>query len=95
MTRRHDATCHPGRRAYARRLCRGCYDHHHDHGTLHQHERVTRPLADFADDYQHLRSCGHGRASIAARIGMTRDAVDQAYRRAVRDGLLTPDRRTA
>jgi hypothetical protein len=89
------ATCHPAQPAYGRGLCRGCYDHHRDHGTLDQHPRTTVPLADFAADYQHLRTYGHTRRYIATRIGMTRDAVDQAYRRAVRAGLLTPDRRTA
>lgn len=51
--------------------------------------------ADFAIEYDHLRADGRGRNEIALRLGMTRAAVDQAYGRAVRDGLLTPDRRTA
>jgi DNA-binding XRE family transcriptional regulator len=51
--------------------------------------------ADFATEYDHLRADGRTRREIAFRLGMTRDAVDQAYIRAVRDGLLTPDRRTA
>lgn len=58
----------------------------------------TRPrykIADFAEEYAHFRSYGLNRNRIAERLGITRHAVDQAYLRAVRAGLLTPDRRTA
>jgi transcriptional regulator with XRE-family HTH domain len=51
--------------------------------------------ADFAAEYDHLRDYGYSRAEIALRLGMTRDAADQAYRRAVHAGLLTPDRRAS
>jgi hypothetical protein len=64
-----------------------------DEGTWTPAGRLPAP--DFAAEYDHLRTYGHTRQEIALRLGMTRDAVDQAYIRAVRDGLLTPDRRTA
>jgi predicted transcriptional regulator len=48
---------------------------------------------DFATEYALLRSEGFGRRQIADRLGMTRHAVDQAYLRATRKNLLTPDRR--
>jgi DNA-binding transcriptional regulator LsrR (DeoR family) len=54
-----------------------------------------RSRADFVADYELLRSEGYTRRQIAERLGMTRAAVDRAYHRAVRDGALTPDRRTA
>ncbi len=51
--------------------------------------------ADFAAEYDHLRANGLTRNETALRLGMSRAAIDTAYHRAVRDGLLTPDRRTA
>jgi len=92
---RTPATCHPDRPVNGRGLCRGCYSNAHRDGRLHQHQLVRRPRADFVPDYQLLRSVGHTRTQIAERLGMTRAAVDQAYRRAVRASLLTPDRRPA
>ncbi len=50
---------------------------------------------EFALEYQLLRAEGYSRQHIADRLGITRHAVDQAYLRAVKAGLLTPDRRTA
>jgi hypothetical protein len=88
------ATCHPKRRHYARGLCTACYDHHRGHGTLAQFPRERRPTADFVEDYTQLRAAGLGRTQIAERLGRTRNAIDLAYSRAVRAGLLTPDRRT-
>lgn len=94
MTR---AQCHPERVTYSRGLCRGCYDHHRERGTLANFPtlRWKLRLEEFAAEYAHLRSDGTTRTQFARRIGTTRTAVDQAYRRAVRAGLLTPDRRTA
>jgi len=89
------ARCHPAREAYARTLCRGCYDHHRDAGTLGNYPRSKRPTVDFAADYDLLRSQGFTRAQIAERLGMRRNSVDAAYRRAVAAGALTPDRRSA
>lgn len=48
---------------------------------------------EFAVEYALLRSEGYNRRQIAARLNMTRHAVDQAYLRATRKNLLTPDRR--
>jgi acetyl-CoA acetyltransferase len=55
--------------------------------------RPRYKTADFADEYAHFRGYGLTRNQIAERLGITRSAVDQAYVRAVRAGLLTPDRR--
>lgn len=91
------AKCHKNRPNVGRGLCPGCYENNRRNGTLHQHPttRWRLRLPDFASEYAHLRSVGLGRANIAARLGVTRDAVDQAYKRAVRAGLLTRDRRVA
>lgn len=86
-------TCHPSRPHFARRLCAGCYEVHRRRGTLADHPRVKRLAADFVEDYTLLRSLGLGRSAIAARMGMTRNAVDVAYSKAIRRGALTPDRR--
>lgn len=91
------ATCHPGRPLAARGLCRSCYEMAWRGGGLDQHpvKRPHRRLPDFVADYQLLRSEGYTRTQIADRLGMSRNAVDQAYYRAVRAGAITPDRRTA
>jgi hypothetical protein len=91
------ARCHPNRPVNARGLCDSCYQTAWTRGELHQHPtvRTQRRRADFIADYELLRSEGYGRSQIAQRLGMTRNAVDRAYWRAVRAGDLTPDRRTA
>lgn len=91
------ATCHPERPVNARGLCDSCYEMHWKAGTLAQFptKRTQRFRADFLAEYRHLRSYGISRAEIAQRLGMTRNAVDAAVRRAVRAGDLEPDRRTA
>lgn len=92
------ATCHPERALVARGLCRPCYDHAWSHGTLAQHptkHRSRRRTEEFADMWQMLRPEGATRDAIAERLGMTRVAAIQAYYRAVRRGLIEPDRRTA
>lgn len=91
----HPATCHPLRPNVGRGLCGGCYEHHRRVGTIDQYPRAKRLTADFAEDYAHLRAQGLGRERIAARLGMRRNSVDRAYLRAVRAGVLEPDRRTA
>lgn len=88
-------TCHPTRDLFARGLCEGCYDYHRRQGTLDHHGRTTRPVAEFAADFALLRSEGYTRRQIAERLGMRRNTVDAAYRRAVKRGLLAPDRRSA
>jgi hypothetical protein len=89
------ARCHPTKEAYGRGLCRGCYDHHRGRGSLDQFPRSKRLMAEFAADYELLRSQCYTRRQIAERLGMPRNTLDAAYRRAVRAGALTPDRRTA
>ena len=95
LVRPSPATCHPGREHFARGLCRGCYEYHRYHGTLHDHPRIKRPTSHFAADYALLRAEGYTRTQIAERLAMRRNTVDAAYRRAVRAGALTPDRRPA
>lgn len=97
LVRARPATCHPDRPVDARGLCDSCYEMHWRAGTLAQFptKRTQRSRADFVADYVLLRSEGYGRTHIAERLGMTRNAVDAAYNRAVKAGALTPDRRTA
>jgi hypothetical protein len=57
--------------------------------------RIRLASADFAIEYDLLRTDGLSRKQIATRLHMSRSAIDAAYIRAVRAGLLTPDRRTA
>lgn len=91
------ARCHPNRPVSARGLCDSCYQTHLKRGTLGQFPvlRPQRSRADFTADYELLRSEGYTRRQIAERLGMKRDTLDHAYHRAVRAGLLAPDRRTA
>jgi hypothetical protein len=91
------AQCHPGRPVNARGLCDSCYQTHHRAGTLDQFpiQRNQRRRVEFIADYELLRSEGYSRAQIAARLGMTRNAVDRAVQRAVAAGDLEPDRRSA
>lgn len=94
---RDAATCHPDRPATARGLCGSCYETARRHGRLDEHPTTRRvhTTAEFAAEFELLRGDGLTRPQIAARLGITRNAVDIAYRRAVAAGLLTPDRRTA
>jgi hypothetical protein len=91
------ATCHPERPVNARGLCDSCYQTAWHKRALDRFptKRTQRFRDDFIADYTLLRSEGYTRTHIAERLGMTRNAVDAAYRRAVRAGALTPDRRTA
>jgi hypothetical protein len=96
----HDrpANCHPDRPVVARNLCRPCYDHAWSEGTLGQHptkHRSRRRLEEFVDMWELLRPEGATLLTVADRLGMTRGAASQAHHRAVRRGLLTPDRRIA
>jgi hypothetical protein len=86
------ATCHPERPYFARTLCGGCYDHHRGRGTLDQFPTQQRSTSHFAADYTLLRSEGYTRRQIAERLGMRRNTVDAAYRRAVLAGVLAVDR---
>lgn len=94
LVRANPARCHPDRPVLARGLCRSCY------GVAWRNDelddlRTLRRRADFVADYELLRSEGYSRRQIAERLGMTYDGCSAAYRRAIRAGELTPDRRTA
>jgi hypothetical protein len=89
------ATCHPDRPVDARGLCEPCYGYHRNRGTLDQFPSKQRTRDEFVADYQLLRSEGYTRTQMAERLGMRRNTLDAAYRRAVKAGALTPDRRTA
>jgi hypothetical protein len=96
VVRARPARCHPDRPLDARGLCRACYATAYNAGRHNEHplERVSRSREDFVADYELLRSEGYTRRQIGERLHMSRDAVTAAYRRAVRAGALTPDRRT-
>lgn len=88
------ATCHPNRPLRAQSLCGSCYTAAWNAGHLiRKHD--PRKQADFIADYELLRSEGYTRRQIAERLGMNYDSLGAAYRRAVRAGALSPDRRTA
>jgi hypothetical protein len=89
-------TCHPNRPAWARHLCRSCYEVAWKRGTLHQHpaQKEQRCRADFVADYRLLRSLGLTRPEIAARLGMTKSGVNAAYYRARDAGELPRERLT-
>ena len=95
---RTQATCHPDRPVESRTLCKPCYHQARDNGSLDQyplkHGR-RRSIADVVDMWQLLRPDGATRRTVAAQLGMTPNAFDQAFRRAVRAGLIPrTDRRT-
>lgn len=90
------ADCHPERPHRARGLCRQCYEHAYNNGTLEQHQprATTRHRDTFLADYRMLRNDGYTNLTdIARRMGMTRSGVAQAIRRAVKAGELEPQRR--
>lgn len=91
------AVCHPAREVQARGLCHNCYTTEYRNGrhVNYPTQRTQRKRVDFVADYTLLRSEGYTRTQIAHRLRMTRNSVDAAYRRAVRAGDLTPDRRPA
>jgi hypothetical protein len=87
-------TCHPDRPAWARHLCKSCYEINWKRGTLHRHkpQKPQRSRADFVADYRMLRSQGYTRPQIAARLGMKLATVHAAYRRAMLAGDLPRER---
>jgi hypothetical protein len=89
------ASCHPGRPKFSRLLCRHCYDHHRRKGTLCDFPTEVRKRDDLIADYELLRGQGYTKRQIAERLGMNLSTLRVAYQRAVRAGLLTPDRRAA
>lgn len=68
----------------ARGLCRVCYFRAERDGTLFDHPRTTRPRADVVEDYLMLVETRQysTRRDVAARLGMTVDALDRALYRA-------------
>lgn len=82
------AKCHPHRPIAARGMCRSCYETARNKGTLDQHP-TRRPQTKrdiFLADYTHLKRYGLSDHEIANRIGMTKDALAQAKRRARKAG---------
>lgn len=88
------AGCHRDRPMRAQGLCGSCYTMAWNHGRLPE-KQSHRKRIDFVADYVMLRSEGYTRRQIAERLRMSYTAVTNAYRRAVRAGLLTADRRTS
>ncbi len=94
---RTNATCHTNRPVEARGLCKSCYTMARERGELDQHpvrRAHYRTLAEVVDLVQLLDGEGATTRTMAGRLGMTPGAFRQAYRRAVKLGLLTPDRKT-
>lgn len=94
MRVRPAATCHRDRPLVARGLCKRCYGTTWARGgvaALAAYPTSVRAQVDFVRDYEALRASGLLRIEIAARLGMTRTAMDAAYIRAVRAGMLRPD----
>ncbi|MBB3099328.1 hypothetical protein FHR83_007034 [Actinoplanes campanulatus] len=91
------ADCHPDRPVGARGLCRSCYETACRNGTERQHnpQRQHRPVAEFAEEYDSLADQGLTTKQIAERLGVGREAVYRARRRAISMGLLGPDGRIA
>jgi hypothetical protein len=85
------ADCGTDAEETARGLCQPCYERHRRQKTLSRFPRVTRPTSDFAEDYAVLRGRGLTRRQIGEHLGMSVDAVQAAYSRALRKQLLTPD----
>lgn len=90
-TQRACTCCGNHRRIQSRNICNACWARHKAAGTLDHHPRNTRALADFAEDYAMLRARNLTRRDIADRLGMTPAAVQKAYSRAVKRGVLDPD----
>lgn len=85
------ACCKHIRRIQSRDICNNCWARHKAAGTLDEHPRRTRTGADFAEDYAMLRARNLTRRDIADRLDMTPAAVQKAYSRAVKRGVLDPD----
>jgi transposase-like protein len=70
-----------------RSLCSCCYRTVHRHGRLADYPRRAHRRQDLLDDYELLRSAGAGVGEIAARLGIQRDSLTTALRRARQEGL--------
>lgn len=73
-----------------RGLIERCYNRMQWHGDLADYPRRTRRIEDVLDDYKLLRQDGYTLAQMAARIGMSRTALERALVRARERGLLAP-----
>ena len=82
------ARCHHDRRIYARSLCKGCYQHCHNHGNLDNWPRRRRPLLDTIEEWTALRSEGQSDQQIAAQLGIGLESLLCNLRRARASGLL-------
>jgi hypothetical protein len=82
--------CVRERKIRGRGLCVPCYVVAHRNGTLDDWPRATLAPEDFVSDYELLASEGLNRAGIAARLGMSYDALDKRLTRYRQAGLLTP-----
>lgn len=80
--------CGRTRKSKCRRLCVPCYETARFDGTLHDYERVQRPLADFVEDFKELSARGMARAEVAAVMGYRPSSVERLISRARAAGLL-------
>ena len=73
------AADYPGTVRYARRgLCDSCDSRHTRQGTINDFDTQARRWDEIADDYAMLCADGYPIPVIAARLGMTPKALDQA-----------------
>jgi len=72
----------PGQaRHLSRDLCSGCYDYARRHGTLDDHRRIHRPLAETIEDWEFLASQGVDRDEAARQLGIAPVTLRQAIQR--------------
>jgi hypothetical protein len=71
--------CHRGRG-----LCRTCYDHECRYGDVRQWGRLSFTREEVQEEYAVLRPQGLTHPQIAARLGMSLDALEQSLTRARR-----------
>ena len=68
-------------RLQGRGLCGACYFRAVRDGRLEDYPRTNRRDADTCEDHAELKAQGYTREQIAARLGMTREALDKAITR--------------
>lgn len=76
----------PDSRGLVRDHCNACYRRNYRRGAHIDLPRRNRSRTDVVDDYLLLRSEGYTRRQIAARLGMNRNALEQALKRAALAG---------
>lgn len=64
-----------------RDLCKRCYQRRTDAGSLDRRQRRTLPRDVVLTEWQHLAAFGCSRAEVAARLGVSDDAVRKALAR--------------